>query len=47
MGALGRVRRGDLGRRGIECVYWFEDGSWHRAPYPDDLAAMTALVRWS
>lgn len=20
-----------------ECVYWFEDGSWHRAPYPDDL----------
>ncbi|MET9689614.1 hypothetical protein ABZY81_14210 [Streptomyces sp. NPDC006514] len=21
----------------VECVYWFEDGSWHRAPYPDDL----------
>ncbi|MFE5535751.1 hypothetical protein [Streptomyces sp. NPDC056492] len=31
--------RSDLpGRRGIECVYWFEDGSWHRAPYPADLA---------
>ncbi|WP_405436337.1 hypothetical protein OG373_05595 [Streptomyces avidinii] len=21
----------------VECVYWFEDGSWHRVPYPDDL----------
>ncbi|WP_150261059.1 hypothetical protein [Streptomyces venezuelae] len=20
-----------------ECVYWFEDGRWHRVPYPDDL----------
>lgn len=31
-----RVR--DLLERGrAECVYWFEDGSWHRAPYPDDL----------
>ncbi|MFE2552064.1 hypothetical protein ACFXGI_26430 [Streptomyces sp. NPDC059355] len=30
--------RHDLPERGrVECVYWFEDGSWHRAPYPDDL----------
>ncbi|MFJ4862112.1 hypothetical protein [Streptomyces sp. NPDC088748] len=21
----------------VECVYWFENGSWQRAPYPDDL----------
>ncbi|MFE1869297.1 hypothetical protein ACFW9N_00115 [Streptomyces sp. NPDC059496] len=21
----------------VECVYWFEDGSWRRAPYPDGL----------
>ncbi|MGW8783845.1 hypothetical protein ACWGNM_38095 [Streptomyces sp. NPDC055796] len=40
-GAPGWVRedvRHDLLEQGrIECVYWFEDGSWHRAPYPDDL----------
>ncbi|MEU4727472.1 hypothetical protein [Streptomyces sp. NPDC023588] len=31
--------RNDLPERGrVECVYWFEGGSWHRAPYPDDLA---------
>ncbi|MFI5672153.1 hypothetical protein [Streptomyces sp. NPDC051704] len=40
-GAPGWVRdevRHDLLERGrVECVYWFEDGSWHRAPYPDDL----------
>ncbi|MGW7332145.1 hypothetical protein ACWGIU_26845 [Streptomyces sp. NPDC054840] len=31
-----RVR--DLSEQGrVECVYWFEDGSWHRAPYPHDL----------
>ncbi|MFE9579603.1 hypothetical protein ACFYO1_24670 [Nocardia sp. NPDC006044] len=22
----------------VGCVYWFDDGAWHRAPYPDDLA---------
>ncbi|WP_051187879.1 hypothetical protein [Nocardia tenerifensis] len=22
----------------VGCVYWFEKGAWHRAPYPDDLA---------
>ncbi|CAM4528923.1 hypothetical protein NONI108955_44835 [Nocardia ninae] len=22
----------------VGCVYWFENGAWHRAPYPDDLA---------
>ncbi|MFF0217296.1 hypothetical protein [Streptomyces vinaceus] len=41
-GAPGWVREevdGDLLERGrIECVYWFEDGCWQRAPYPDDLA---------
>ncbi|MFF7082203.1 hypothetical protein [Streptomyces lavendulae] len=41
-GAPGWVRRevrDDLLHQGrIECVYWFEDGSWHRAPYPDDLS---------
>jgi hypothetical protein len=21
----------------LGCVYWFEQGTWHRAPYPDDL----------
>ncbi|MCX4717620.1 hypothetical protein ACFWB2_09445 [Streptomyces virginiae] len=26
-----------LARGRVECVYWFEDGTWHRAPYPDDL----------
>ncbi|MFE2153936.1 hypothetical protein ACFXAO_28285 [Streptomyces lavendulae] len=32
------LRRGLLEAERIECVYWFEDGSWHRAPYPDGLA---------
>ncbi|MFF4445391.1 hypothetical protein [Streptomyces sp. NPDC001502] len=40
-GAPGWVRDDrlhDLLEQGrVECVYWFEDGSWHRAPYPDDL----------
>ncbi|WP_406187890.1 hypothetical protein [Streptomyces sp. NBC_01006] len=31
------LRHDLLGQGRIECVYWFEDGSWHRAPYPDDL----------
>jgi hypothetical protein len=22
----------------VGCVYWFDEGAWHRAPYPDDLA---------
>ncbi|MCM9076593.1 hypothetical protein OG304_35790 [Streptomyces sp. NBC_00160] len=40
-GAPGWVRHArldellDQGR--VECVYWFEGGSWHRAPYPGDL----------
>ncbi|RDI50149.1 hypothetical protein [Nocardia mexicana] len=21
----------------VGCVYWFDEGAWHRAPYPDDL----------
>ncbi|MFI6006104.1 hypothetical protein ACIA98_37975 [Streptomyces sp. NPDC051366] len=37
-GWVHRELRRDLLEQGrIECVYWFEDGSWHRAPYPDDL----------
>lgn len=40
-GAPGWVREErvhDLLEQGrVECVYWYEDGSWHRAPYPDDL----------
>ncbi|GGS24449.1 hypothetical protein Snoj_18990 [Streptomyces nojiriensis] len=40
-GAPGWVRGGALHDRleqgRAECVYWFEGGSWHRAPYPDDL----------
>jgi hypothetical protein len=22
----------------VGCIYWFDEGAWHRAPYPDDLA---------
>lgn len=22
----------------VGCLYWFDGGAWHRAPYPDDLA---------
>ncbi|WP_159047304.1 hypothetical protein [Streptomyces sp. XY332] len=37
-GWVHRELRHDLLEQGrIECVYWFEDGSWQRAPYPDDL----------
>ncbi|WP_327265977.1 hypothetical protein OG444_35560 [Streptomyces sp. NBC_01232] len=40
-GAPGWVRQElllELLERGrAECVYWFEDGSWQRAAYPDDL----------
>ncbi|MFE6844798.1 hypothetical protein [Streptomyces sp. NPDC057686] len=37
-GWVHRELRHDLLEQGrIECVYWFQDGSWHRAPYPDDL----------
>ncbi|MFI6367589.1 hypothetical protein ACIBG0_33125 [Nocardia sp. NPDC050630] len=22
----------------VGCIYWFDEGAWHRVPYPDDLA---------
>ncbi|MFC9898043.1 hypothetical protein ACFVMC_30505 [Nocardia sp. NPDC127579] len=32
-----RYLRGLIDAYMVGCVYWFEDGAWHRAPYPDDL----------